>query len=89
MHSERKDYRLFIPSLPKIVLVTLNHISVLFLFQTVVRMNKLQICVSAESTLQKVDECAQGYDTKLTQWIASQMEYLNGKNPTNTCYVTF
>ena len=43
-------------------------------------MNKLQICVSAESTLQKVDECAQEYDTKLKQWIASQTEYLNGKN---------
>ena len=42
-------------------------------------MNKLQVCVSAEATLQKVDECAQGHDNKVKQWIASQVEYLNCK----------
>ena len=42
-------------------------------------MNKLQICVSAEATLQKVDECAQGHDAKVKQWIATQVEYLNCK----------
>ena len=42
-------------------------------------MNKLQVCVSAEATLQKVDECAQGHDKKVKQWIASQVEYLNCK----------
>lgn len=45
-------------------------------FQTVVRMNKLQVCMSAEATLQKLDECAQGHDAKVKQWIASQVEYL-------------
>lgn len=40
-------------------------------------MNKLQVCVSAEATLQKVDECVQGHDKKVKQWIASQVEYLN------------
>lgn len=46
--------------------------------QMVVRLNRLQICTSAESTLHKVDECAQGHDKKVKDWISDQLEFLNG-----------
>ena len=46
-------------------------------FQTVVRLNKLQVCTSSEATLHKVDECAEGHDDLVTQWMSSQREYIN------------
>lgn len=60
------------------ILQILKPLNVLLELQTVTRLNKLQTCMSAEATLQKVDECARGHDEKVRQWIASQVEYLNG-----------